>query len=407
MADQLHEPGGDGHRGRPAGARRPRGRHLRLAVRAVPARRRGARARRRASCGSTTSASTTSAGCSGVRDAGGARAARRPARRTTRGSTRFEEGRLFGGEWLRSLGMIPNEYLYYFYYAADTVNAIRGSAASRGRVPARAAARVLRAERRSAARTRWPPGAPPATTASARTWPRRAAPPATTSEHDHDANAGYESEAMAVLEAIALNSRAGADPQHREPLARCRSWTSARSSRCRASSAAPGPVPMAMGEVPAHARALVETMKDVERTTIDAALLGSRELAVQGARAAPARAVGDDRARDLRRLPRAAARAAGGVPGMSVDLACAEPAFLDLTMAGLDAIPRPGEERLATGLPALAGRRRDHRGRRRAARAVERARLAARRRRGRRSCCARCSPTTACAGTGGSWRARR
>ena len=30
-----------------------------------------------------------------------------------------------------------------------------------------------------------------------------------------------------------------------------------------------------------------------------------------------------------------------------VDLACAEPGFLDLTMVGLDAIPRPGEERLA------------------------------------------------------------
>ena len=42
-----------------------------------------------------------------------------------------------------------------------------------------------------------------------------------------------------------------------------------------------GPVPMAMGQVPAHARALVEMMKDVERTTIDAALLGSRELAVK------------------------------------------------------------------------------------------------------------------------------
>ena len=58
----------------------------------------------------------------------------------------FEEGRLFGGEWLRSLGMIPNEYLYYFYYAADTVQAIRGSSALARRVPARAAARVLRPE---------------------------------------------------------------------------------------------------------------------------------------------------------------------------------------------------------------------------------------------------------------------
>ena len=33
---------------------------------------------------------------------------------------------------------------------------------------------------------------------------------------------------------------------------------------------------------------------------------------------------------------------------MTVDLACGEPAFLDLTMTGLEAIPGPGEERLAT-----------------------------------------------------------
>ena len=32
---------------------------------------------------------------------------------------------------------------------------------------------------------------------------------------------------------------------------------------------------------------------------------------------------------------------------MSVDLACADPAFLDLTFDGLEAIPLPGEERLA------------------------------------------------------------
>ena len=32
---------------------------------------------------------------------------------------------------------------------------------------------------------------------------------------------------------------------------------------------------------------------------------------------------------------------------MSVDIACAEPAFLDLTLVGLDRIPAPGEERLA------------------------------------------------------------
>jgi sugar/nucleoside kinase (ribokinase family) len=35
---------------------------------------------------------------------------------------------------------------------------------------------------------------------------------------------------------------------------------------------------------------------------------------------------------------------------MTVDLACAEPAYLDLTFAGLESVPRPGEERLANDL---------------------------------------------------------
>jgi 6-phospho-beta-glucosidase len=42
-----------------------------------------------------------------------------------------------------------------------------------------------------------------------------------------------------------------------------------------------GPVPVAIGEVPDHARALVTTIKDVERTTIEAALSSSAELAVR------------------------------------------------------------------------------------------------------------------------------
>jgi sugar/nucleoside kinase (ribokinase family) len=35
---------------------------------------------------------------------------------------------------------------------------------------------------------------------------------------------------------------------------------------------------------------------------------------------------------------------------VNIDLACAEPAFLDLTFAGLEGVPRPGEERLANDL---------------------------------------------------------
>src|SRR5205085_3951970 len=36
----------------------------------------------------------------------------------------IEEGRLFGADWLRALGMIPNEYLYYFYFTAEAVESL-------------------------------------------------------------------------------------------------------------------------------------------------------------------------------------------------------------------------------------------------------------------------------------------
>ncbi len=44
----------------------------------------------------------------------------------------IEEGRLFGPEWLQSIGSIPNEYLYYYYFTRDAVAAITGDAQTRG-----------------------------------------------------------------------------------------------------------------------------------------------------------------------------------------------------------------------------------------------------------------------------------
>jgi 6-phospho-beta-glucosidase len=211
----------------------------------------------------------------GVRDAGGTRLLDGLLEDDER-LNGFEEGRLFGGEWLRSLAMIPNEYLYYFYYAADTVNAIRGSSASRGAFLleqqrafyARSGGDALgdwRATRHDRERTYMAEA-------------RNAA--GDDHEHDGDANGGYEYEAMAVLEAIALNTRRvlilNTANRSALPFLDERAVVEVPCVVGRA-----GPVPMAIGQVPAHARALVEMMKDVERTTIDAALLGSRELAVK------------------------------------------------------------------------------------------------------------------------------
>jgi 6-phospho-beta-glucosidase len=191
----------------------------------------------------------------------------------------FEEGRLFGGEWLRSLEMIPNEYLYYFYYAADTVNAIRQSPDSRGTFllkqqsafyaegeqPPEVALERWRATRHDRERTYM---------AEARSAAGDAC------EHEIDANGGYEGEAMAVLDAIANNTRAVLvlNTANRSAL----SFLDDRAVvEVPCIVGRNGPVPVAIGEVAPHARALVETMKDVERTTIDAALSGSRRQAIR------------------------------------------------------------------------------------------------------------------------------
>jgi 6-phospho-beta-glucosidase len=190
----------------------------------------------------------------------------------------FEEGQLFGGEWLRSLGMIPNEYLYYFYYATDTVNAIRGGA-SRG-------AFLLEQQREFYARNGHDPEQALADWRQTRHDRERTymaeARDAAGHHHDHepDANGGYENEAMAVLEAIALNSRAVLilNTANRSALPFLDEQAVVEVP-CVVGRT--GPMPVSIGEVSAHARSLVELMKDVERTAIDAALLGSPQLAIR------------------------------------------------------------------------------------------------------------------------------
>ncbi len=91
---------------------------------------------------------------------------------------------------------------------------------------------------------------------------------------------GYEGEALAVVEAIALNQRRVLilDTANRSSLPFLDA-DAVVEVPCVVGSA--GVVPVAVGEVPGHARALVETIKEVERMTIRAALTQSRELAVK------------------------------------------------------------------------------------------------------------------------------
>ncbi|PKW26982.1 6-phospho-beta-glucosidase [Phycicoccus duodecadis] len=44
----------------------------------------------------------------------------------------MEEGQLFGLDWVRTLGMLPNEYLYYYYFTRDAVRSITAADHTRG-----------------------------------------------------------------------------------------------------------------------------------------------------------------------------------------------------------------------------------------------------------------------------------
>jgi len=44
----------------------------------------------------------------------------------------FEEGRLFGADWLRALGALPNEYLHYYYFNREAVASVQQAEATRG-----------------------------------------------------------------------------------------------------------------------------------------------------------------------------------------------------------------------------------------------------------------------------------
>src|SRR4051812_4778517 len=191
----------------------------------------------------------------------------------------FEEGRLFGAEWLRTLGMIPNEYLFFHYFSSDTVGAIRSGLESRGefllhqqasfydtngRTPDEAleAWRATRRER------------------EANYFAEAHAAAGLPAETEWEDVGGYEGQAIAVVEAIAFNRRSvlitNTANRSSMPFLDERAVVEVP---CLVGSA--GIVPAAVGDVPDHARALIEAIKAVERTTIQAALTGSRDLAVK------------------------------------------------------------------------------------------------------------------------------
>jgi 6-phospho-beta-glucosidase len=182
--------------------------------------------------------------------------------------TSFEEGRLFGPEWLRTIGLVPNEYLYYFYFTAEAIAGLRAGE-SRGALLARAQAEFYAADGDVLAAWR-----------AARADRERTYMAEAGLERDDDEGGGYEGEAMAVVEAIVADARAVLilNTANRGAL-RCLDDDAVVEVPCLVG--ATGAHPIAAGRLPEHPAALIRTVKEVERATIAAALSGSAQAAVR------------------------------------------------------------------------------------------------------------------------------
>ncbi|RDG39950.1 6-phospho-beta-glucosidase [Streptomyces corynorhini] len=192
----------------------------------------------------------------------------------------FEEGRLFGPAWLRSLGAIPNEYLHYYYFNRETVHAYQEAKQTRGA--------FLRdqQDRFYAEMTR--PGAP-----ALRTWDRTRAEREATYMTENRASAGlgerdetdlesggYEQVALALMRAIARDERTTL-------ILNVRNRTTLRVLDEEAVIEVPclvdanGAHPLSVAPLPGHATGLVCSVKAVEREILAAAGSGSRATAVK------------------------------------------------------------------------------------------------------------------------------
>ncbi|MGW7342870.1 6-phospho-beta-glucosidase [Streptomyces sp. NPDC054854] len=195
----------------------------------------------------------------------------------------FEEGRLFGADWLRSLGAIPNEYLHYYYFNRDTVRAYQEADQTRGA--------FLRDQQRSFYAEAGGAGTSAASALSA--WDRtRAEREATYMAENREAagvgerdesdleSGGYEKVALALMRAIARDERATLilNVRNRGTLS-VLDAEAVIEVPCLVD--ANGAHPVAVAPLPLHAVGLVTSVKAVEREVLAAAESGSRADAVK------------------------------------------------------------------------------------------------------------------------------
>lgn len=223
----------------------------------------------------------------------------------------FEEGRLFGGEWLRALGCLPNEYLHYFYLARESRDAGQQDGAAGASVASGAgASRASRGEflaaqqeafYRQARSLIWADQAADAheSRSALRLWQRVKAERDATyfaaeravsgagerAERDVELG-GYEQIALELMRA--LSNTAAPDPAHpadlivnvaNRGLLPQFDADAVIEVGCRVGR--DGPQPHSVAPLTEHQAGLMCSVKAVERAVIEAATTGSRDAALR------------------------------------------------------------------------------------------------------------------------------
>lgn len=203
----------------------------------------------------------------------------------------FEEGRLFGASWIKTLGAVPNEYLHYYYFRREALDADRHAQTTRGAYLARQQSSFYRGLSESDDGGAAPAQGVPASKSALRLWEKTKLDreetymqsnrdAAGTFERDAEdlMSGGYEAVALAIMRAISQGETARLilNMPNRGTLGELDA-DAVIEAPCLVDAAGVRLLPAKA--LPYYARGLVVNAKAVESATIDAALTGSRRSA--------------------------------------------------------------------------------------------------------------------------------
>lgn len=197
----------------------------------------------------------------------------------------LEEGEIFGLDWIRALGCIPNEYLYYYYFNRDAVRSILDAPQTRGEFLAGQQQEFYRRVTRAAEGSPVQLWRETVANRSANYMAEAKGAVQGEAEADEDfrpdpAHQGYAGVALAVMAAISRNERA-------TMILNVRNGTTVSALPQDAVVEVPvtvdanGVHPLTITQPDLHQAGLMQQVKAVERLTIAAATSGSRADAVK------------------------------------------------------------------------------------------------------------------------------